>query len=199
MKKNIVIVALCIGIVISFFLGFYINGLLSNSVENEVESEKSLVGVYETDSWNGSTAVLVLYEDGTSQYPSGRESTWRINNNIVVFTVKHLGYDIDKQAVTAYLDSDVKETETEAISQQIRKLNNVESVNLLVDEDQRRIYIELIQDDENSETYNAIMKIEGVSSVNRHLRETETFSEHEAKIMENGLVLNGKFFKKVSG
>ena len=201
MKKNILIVALCIGIVISFFLGYYTNSLLHNSVGNGVDKkteEKALVGVYETDSWNGKSAVLVLYEDGTSQYPSGGTSTWTIKDNVVLFTVSGLGYDNGKQAITAYFDSDVQEAEMESISQTIRIINNVEYVNLLVDEYQQRIYIKLIQDDENNEVYNAIKAIEGVRSAEYEYREIETFSEHEAKIMENGLILHGKFFIKVS-
>ena len=59
-------------------------------------------------------------------------------------------------------------------------------------------YIKLIQDDENNEVYNAIKAIEGVRSAEYEYREIETFSEYEAKIMENGLILHGKFFKKVS-
>ena len=51
---------------------------------------------------------------------------------------------------------------------------------------------------ENNEVYNAIKAIEGVRSAEYEYREIETFSEHEAKIMENGLILHGKFFKKVS-
>ena len=210
MAKNILIVILCVCIILSFFVGFQTSKILYNSntigntisdtmVKEDVYNSKSLVGIYETESWNGEPAILVLYEDGTSQYPSDRASEWRVSDNLVVFTVKGLEYDNGRQALTAYFNHDLQEAEMNAISQTIGTFTNVESTNLLVDEYQSRIYIKLLHDDENNEAYNSILEIDGIRSVEYEYRQVESYTEHEAIIMENGLILHGKFFEKVSG
>ena len=207
MKKSVIIFLWCISIALSFFLGIKTTALLNDhedkkddySTENTTSKTEELVGVYETDSWNGKPAVLILYEDGTSQYPSGGIATWEYANDVVILTVKGLGYDNGKQALTAYFNAELTENDMKTISAEIGRINNVEYVNLLVDEYHSRIYIKLIEDDLNEEAYNAISAIDGISSVEYEYREIETVTEYEAKVMENGIVLHGHFFKKVSG
>ena len=86
MKKYITIVVIVVVIIAAFFAGKSFDNIANNE-ENKAES---LVGVYEAEDWNGKLGTLVLYEDGTSQYPSGGSSTWEMRENTVIFTVKSL-------------------------------------------------------------------------------------------------------------
>ena len=119
MKKVVYVCILFIAIVIAFVAGMVV-GKGNNSHD-------SVVGVYQTDSWNGKIGTLVLYEDGTCQYPSGGSATWKSDGNTIHIT----------------LESNYS-----------------------------------IQDGSTSEHVST--------------------SEYEAEIMENGLVLHGAFFEKVS-
>ena len=195
MKKYITIVVIVVVIIAAFFAGKNFDNIANNE-ENKAES---LVGVYEAEDWNGKLGTLVLYEDGTSQYPSGGSSTWEMRENTVIFTVKSLAYDNGKRAMTIYFDNDLSDEEAKAISQKVSSFNNVEYINFLADEYQRRLYVRLVNEDVNDELYGNISTVDGVSSVEYEYLEVEEDTEHEAKIMENGLVLHGKFFVKVSG
>lgn len=108
MKKGVYACILIVAVIVSFILGMV--------YANSNHSKADIVGVYQTDSWNGKIGTLVLYEDGTCQYPTGANATWESGENTVYIT-------IEKDVLA---------------------------------------------------------------------------SAHEAKIMENGLVLHGAFFKKVS-
>lgn len=195
MKKYITIIILVVAVIVAFFAG----KSFDNIFESEKNESESLVGVYQTEDWNGKIGTIVLYEDGTSQYPSGGYSTWEIKEKTVVLTVKRLAYDNGKRALTVYFDDDLSNEEAKAISQNISRLNNVEYINFLADEYQRRLYMRLVKDDKNNELYAIINAMDGVRSVDYEYLEVEEETEYEAQIMENGLVLHGKFFVKVSG
>lgn len=118
MKKTVfIIIAVAIA---AFLLGF-----VFGKNYHAHSSKDSVVGVYQTDEWNGKIGTLVLYEDGTCQYPSGGNATWVLEDDIVHITIERGVSVVDG---TAIADT----------------------------------------------------------------------SEHEAKIMKNGLVLHGQFFEKVS-
>jgi hypothetical protein len=78
MKKQTVIIFIAISLVIGIFVGFFIG--------QNVELTNSVVGVYKTDSWNGKTGTLILYEDGTGVYPSGAEAKWSLEGDTVQIT-----------------------------------------------------------------------------------------------------------------
>ena len=122
LKKSIFAIILVVAVVLAFLLGMLVNK--GNQCDN---SQTSVVGVYKTDSWNGKTGTLVLYEDGSCQYPSGGDAKWVLDGSVVRITLESRGTIADGT-----------------------------------------------------------------------LQEVVNTSEHEAKIMENGLVLHGQFFEKVS-
>ena len=122
MKKSIFAIILVVAVVSAFLLG-----MLVNKNDQGDNNKSSVVGVYKTDSWNGKTGTLVLYEDGTCQYPSGGEAKWILDGNVVRITLESRGTIADGT-----------------------------------------------------------------------IQEVVNTSENEAKVMENGLVLHGQFFEKVS-
>ena len=195
MKKNIIIGILVILVFTSFLLGKNIDSIFDLE-ENSIDH---IVGVYETSSWNGDTAILCLYDDGTCQYPTGSSGSWELNENQIIITLIGTKYDNGYRTITAYLDNSLSEAEAKSISQTIASHTNVESVNLLSDDHQQRIYIKLVNEDTNNELYNFVDAIDGVKSVEYEYREVTDYSTHEATIMENGIVLHGHFFIKVSG
>lgn len=195
MKRNISIIVVLIAVMVSFLIGKNID----NFFGADTNMTKQLVGVYESDSWNGKQAYLILYDDGTCQYPSGGGISWSLNNNLVEITVKHMVYDNGTQTLTVHFDRGLSDDEAKTITRNITNLKNIESVDYLSDEHQRRLYIKLITEDENKETYNTIVSMQGVYSVEYEYREIEEYTKYEAKIMEKGLLLHGKFFEKVSG
>ena len=67
-EKNCFTCILILTVIIAFFAGIAVGKGGYN---------KWVVGVYETDSWNGKPEILVLYEDGIYQYPSGGKATWK--------------------------------------------------------------------------------------------------------------------------
>ena len=194
MKKNILIVILIACIIVSFFLGRNFDRTMNPTNAQTQE----LVGIYETDSWNGKPAILALYDDGTCQYPSGSGASWRLEEGNIVIAVKSLEYDNGDRTINVHFANTKSEDEIKAIARSISNLSNVESVKSLIDEYQKRIYVKLINPDTTNEIYNAISSMDGISSLEYEYREIESQRDHEAKIMENGLMLHGKFFKKIS-
>ncbi len=121
MKKYIYIGITALLIIASFLVGMF----LGKSTKGDLADK--IIGVYQTDSWNGEPGVLVLYEDGSCQYPSGGTATWTTDNDVVYITLESAG-----------------------------------------------------------------------TIANGTIETIISKSEHEARIVENGLVLHDKFFKKVS-
>lgn len=81
-KKVIIIICLLIAI-ISGLIGYIIGDKLSDNQNSNSSSNKSLVGTYYCQDWNGSTATLVLNEDGTCKYPTGSKGKWKTSENTV--------------------------------------------------------------------------------------------------------------------
>jgi len=162
--------------------------------------KSSVVGVYKTDSWDGKTGTLVLYEDGTCQYPSGGDATWTLKENTVIITIESsiTTFDEDEgvNRITILLDDTLSEAEAKATVASIAKLDNVESTYLL-ESNKRLCEIALCKTETDSKTLDMLSEVEGVKIVQSSNVAIFTF-EHEAKIMESGLVLQGHFFEKVS-
>ncbi len=193
MKKSVFAIILVVAVVLAFILGMLVNK--SNQSDN---SKASVVGVYKTDSWNGKTGTLVLYEDGTCQYPSGGNATWVLQENTVVITIEHSGtiQDGSINNITIYFDDSFSDAEAKAKATSFAKLDNVGSVNFI--EGTRLCKITLTKAETDKKTLNTLSNTEGIKIVEYSSTAVTDTSEHEAKIMENGLVLHGQFFEKVS-
>ena len=85
MKKPVKI-AIAIAIVLSSAL---IGFLIGNNLKFHV------VGVYHNDSWNGKEASLILNKDGSCEYPSGGDATWKRDENQIIITVTSTGRIMD--------------------------------------------------------------------------------------------------------
>ncbi len=77
MKKKTMITAAVAVIAIVAVAGI-VMGIYRNSV----------AGVYHAESWHGKTGTLVLFEDGTCQYPSGGTAEWVLIGDTVRITVE---------------------------------------------------------------------------------------------------------------
>ena len=188
MKKSIFAVILVVAIVAAFLLGMVVSkGGQNNGNKN------SVVGVYQTDSWNGKTGTLVLYEDGTCQYPSGGNATWTLQKNTVLITI---AAENAKDFITIYFDNLFSEAEAKAKATSITKMDNVESVSFI--EGTKLCKITMIKTETDNKTLDTLSNTEGINIVEHTSTTATDTSEHEAKIMENGLVLHGQFFEKVS-
>ncbi len=188
MKKSIFAIILVVAVVLAFLLGMLVNK--GNQGDN---SKASVVGVYKTDSWNGKTGTLVLYEDGTCQYPSGGNAAWVLQENTVVITIQA---ESAEYIITVYFDDSLSDAEARAKASSINKLDNVGSVGFI--EDTKLCKITLIEAENYKKTLDALSNMEGIKIVDYNSTTATDTSEHEAKIMENGLVLYGQFFEKVS-
>jgi len=190
MKKNIYTCILFVATILAFFVGMFVaNGNLNKD---------NLVGVYQTDSWNGKLGTLVLYEDGTCQYPSGGNATWQSDGNAIRITLES-SYSIQDgstKGMTILIDTEFSDEKTSAIVELITGLNNIESV-YLINANLYKITLSVAEND--NKTSNELSKIDGVTIVEHILDEGVSASEHEAKIMENGLILHEHFFEKISG
>ena len=193
MKKAIFAIILVVAVVLAFLLGMVVNK------SNQGNNKASVVGVYKTDSWNGKTGTLVLYEDGTCQYPSGGNAIWALQENTVLITIERS--ETTQGIITVYFDNSLSDIEVRAIGTTIARLNNVSNVYFVEknNESERHLQVALEVTETDNKTYNAISQIDGVKFLENIVsEEIVNTSEHEAKIMENGLVLHGQFFEKVS-
>lgn len=188
LKKSIFAVILVVAIVAAFLLGMVVSKGGQDS-----GNKNSVVGVYQTDSWNGKIGTLVLYEDGTCQYPSGGNATWTLQKNTVLITI---AAENAKGIITIYFDDSFSEAEAKAKATSITKMDNVESVNFI--EGTKLCKITLIKAETDNKTLDTLSNTEGIKIVEHTSTTATDTSEHEAKIMENGLVLHGQFFEKVS-
>lgn len=188
LKKSVFAIILVVAVVLAFLLGMLVSK--GNQSDN---SKASVVGVYKTDSWNGKTGTLVLYEDGTCQYPSGGSATWTLQKNTILITI---AAERAKGIITIYFDDSFTEAEAKAKATSIAKLDNVESVNFI--EGTNLCKITLIKAETDNKTLDTISNIKGIKIVEHTTTTATDASEHEAKIMENGLVLHGQYFEKVS-
>ncbi len=80
MKKVLYVCILVLSIIVSFGVGMVVGKGNHN--------RDSVVGVYQTGSWNGKSGTLVLYGDGTCQYPSGGKATWELDGNTVYIALE---------------------------------------------------------------------------------------------------------------
>ena len=85
---------------------------------------QELVGIYETDSWNGKPAILALYDDGTCQYPSGSGASWRLEEGNIVIAVKSLEYDNGDRTINVHFANTKSEDEIKAIARSISNLRS---------------------------------------------------------------------------
>ena len=92
MKKKVF--TLLVVAVAGFLLGF-----VFGKNYHAYSSKDSVIGVYQTDSWNGKTGTLVLYKDGTCQYPSGGNATWVLEDDIIHITIERGVSVVDGTAV----------------------------------------------------------------------------------------------------
>jgi hypothetical protein len=171
-------------------------GCSSNFGLNE-NKEQSLVGVYKTDSWNGKSGTLVLYKDGTCLYPTGDEGQWELSGDVVRITLK------SPITLCVFLNENLSTAEARAVGADINLVDNV-LYSMLCEawsESESR-YIEyyevtLERPDEDKDTYNALVRIQGVSRIEQKSNVIEP-RVHIAKVMESGLVLHECYFEKVS-
>jgi len=188
LKKFIFAIIVVAALAVAFLLG-----MLVGKDGQGNHSKNSVVGVYQTDSWNGDTGTLVLYEDGSCQYPSGRSATWVLQENTVLITIPAKGA---KDIITVYFDDSFSEAEAKATATSIAKLDNVESVIFVEGTELCRITLSKVETD--NKTLDTLSNIDGLKIVEHTSTATTDASQHEATIMESGLVLYGEFFKKVS-
>lgn len=113
--------------------------------------------------------------------------------NTVLITIQA---ESAKGIITVYFDDSLSEAEARAIATSITNMDKVESVNFIEGTDLCKITSS--KEETHSEILETLSKIEGVRIVEHQSSVATDASEHEAKIMENGLVLYGQFFEKVS-
>ncbi len=197
MKKAVYIGILAVAIAISFAVGMMVGN--ANSNNDHSARRKDMVGVYTTDSWNGATGTLVLYKDGTCQYPSGGNATWVLQEGSVLITVESSGTVADSsiKSITVLLGDPLSDAEAKAVVSSIARLDNVESARY-VGGSQRLCEVTLREAEPNRKTLDAILGMDGVKIVELDPNTVIETSQYEAKIMESGLVLHGHFFEKVS-
>ncbi len=179
MKRQIYFFAIISSVVAAFAIGMIIGG---------VNSKDGVIGVYQSDSWNGGTGTLVLYEDGSCQYPSGNSATWVQNGDTISIMLES-----GAKSVLIYIDNDF---ETAAVRMSILKIEGVEGIDVVGESNLCRIALSATG--ESSKAVGEISKIDGVKIVEDISQVAVSTSKHEAKIMESGLVLHGHFFEKVS-
>lgn len=82
MKKSKIIFIFIIIAIVFCILGFILGRI--------IPKKESIVGTYYCDDWNGSSATLVVNENGTCKYPTGDIGKWEKNNkNINIFLQKN--------------------------------------------------------------------------------------------------------------
>lgn len=195
MKKVIYVCITLVAVVVAFFAGIIVG---KSSVGSDY-SKDDVVGVYQTDSWNGKIGTLALYEDGTCQYPSGGTATWVSTENTVLITLRD-NYTVVEggtKGMVLYLDTELSEIEIDNILQELPGIDNISSV--YWDPSTNLCDIKLYTAETDGKTADAVTQFEGVTIIEVVLDEAPETSEHEAKVMENGLMLHGHFFEKVSG
>lgn len=203
MKKATFIVILAVTAVVAFVLGMAID-----KSTNRSNKKDSVVGVYKTDNWNGKTGTLVLYEDGTCQYPSGGSYKWELDKNVIRIIAEHSITipDDGVESLQVFVNDDLSDAEIRSLAATIERFDNVASVMLCGKTDgngrsESFFTIMLNKMEKGKQTYDAISQISGVREVIEIIHEQEGIdfpSEYEAKVMERGLVLHGHFFEKVS-
>ena len=161
-------------------------------------NKEDVVGVYMTDSWNGKSGTLVLYADGTCQYPSGGNATWKVDDGIVRITHEsnYTIQDGGTKGLKIFIDNNFSDEKIKETLNSIERLNNVESVNWAEETNLCNITLAVAEIDKK--TSNELSKLEGISIIELILDNGVNTSEHEAKIMESGIVLHDHFFEKVS-
>jgi len=79
-KLKLIFIFIIIAIVFCIF-GFVLGRIMPK--------KESVIGTYYCDNWNGSSATLVVNEDGTCKYPTGDAGKWeKDNKNINIFLQK---------------------------------------------------------------------------------------------------------------
>lgn len=192
MKKVVYIGIAFVAIIVAFLLGVIIGKSSAGSNKSNVS------GVYQTDTWNGKTGTLALYEDGTCQYPSGGNATWELVENTVLITVRN-NYDyVDggTKGMTLHFDAELSEVEIDNTINALYEMDNISGV--YWDPSTSLCEITLATAETDGKTAGVISQYNGVSIIEVVLDEEPEASEHEAKIMEDGLMLHGHFFEKVS-
>ena len=192
MKKVVYISIALVAVIVAFLLGIIIGRSSAGGSKNNV------AGVYQTDTWNGKTGTLALYEDGTCQYPSGGNATWKSDGNIVTITIENGSPAPDGSigGITLYINSELPQEKIDEILSIIPSFSNVAGVSW--DENNSICEIELSTGETDGRTSDEISKLDGVTIITLSPAEEPSISEHEATVMENGLMLHGHFFEKVS-
>lgn len=162
---------------------------------------QGVVGVYETNSWNGKVGTLVLYEDGICQYPSGESATWKLDGETVRITFESISLEQNRgtKEISIIISNELSQEKTDGVLNAIERINNIEGV--YWNGETRLCQITLRQAESENITGKTLGEIEGVSIVEYVYEKEEKGSEiteYEAKVMEKGLVLHEIFFKKVS-
>lgn len=189
MKKIVYVVILLVAVIVAFFAGMAVGKGGRN---------KSVVGVYETDSWNGKTGTLVLYKDGSCQYPSGGKATWVLDGDTVHITLesKYTKENGGIKGINIIISSDLSQEKTQDILNIIESFANIESLNW--NAETHLCQITLIESESENITGKELGKIEGVMIMDIVKETGVETTEYKAKVMENGVVLHEKFFEKVS-
>lgn len=190
MKK---IVNICIHFVLVFIV--FIIGIFIGS---RVLSKDNCVGVYQTDYWNGGIGTLVLYKDGSCQYPSGGNATWKSDADTIYITIKDK--DLEQEGkikrIIVQIDPNWTDEKISMVQNSFEQLSNISGV--FCNEDLVTYTLELREAEDDSKTQNEILKIDGVSIVDCIPYKPVEPVEHEAVRMKNGIMLHGHFFQKIS-
>ncbi|MBQ3545375.1 MAG: hypothetical protein IJA34_10390 [Lachnospiraceae bacterium] len=190
MKKSIYACILFVAMIVAFVVGMLVG--------KDNHSKDDAVGVYQTNSWNGKIGTLILYEDGTCQYPSGENATWKLDGNTIHIKLES-SYSIKSgstKGIVIYIDTEFSDEKINEILHSIELLENIESISR---NEETNIYeIKLIVAENDNKTSNELLTIEGVKIVEHILEKEISTSEHEAKVIGDGLVLHEQYFEKVS-
>ena len=195
MKKIVSICIFVFMLIVSFVFGMVF--------ANRNQSKNEVVGVYQTDSWNGKTGTLVLYEDGKCQYPTGDIGTWKANKDTLIIYLTD-NYVIDEDVITGMtikIDNTVSEERLNEILDSIEKLPTIDGIDFrpaTFTEGAHTCFIHLYEGESDNKTCNELKKIQEITIEKYEYGSTTGIDEHQAKIMEKGIVLHEHFFEKVS-
>ncbi len=146
---------------------------------------------------------MVLYKDGSCQYPSGGAATWKRQGDTILITMgeKEEIPENGVKRLVVFVDEKISDAEARTIGTRINVLENIEECMYQTGDDARKrcFYVTLSSyETDGSTTQRILADLPGVTNVAVLEVEPMEPDVHEAKIVGKGLILHEKFFKKVS-
>ena len=187
MKKYYIAIAIIVAVI-----GAILIGVAIAKGSPEEQQIRRVAGTYQTVSLDSKPDTLILRKDGTCTYPSGEKGTWKLQNDVILITITVETVD---SPITVQIDNNLSEIEARSLGSSINVLENVKKISFSAET--KTFQVTLVDGKNYQKTMDALAAIEGVASVSRDATTTEkrTFRGHLA---EDGLVINGQYFKKVS-